>query len=468
MKRIVTFLLVIALSVGLIPSVTHAEGKQTDETPFEVRHPQAIDVWEKIEQIEDQTAAKKNATIADAAKAAYAIVEASETTLPGSLERHGEAFFWRTVDGAACGYNPGFRARVRQTATGMTAEIRENEPVETIEGGVANAKNVAVFQPYYGIDSSFTTQYATEGKSIASALGGTCTVYKTTNATIDNIAKALQSCAVVIFDSHGDTDYYNGDDCTSQANTSYLCLQSGTGITAEDQKDVTGKYGTYQHAYYGGSYGSMKYYMVDGTAIANHMTQNAPKSLLWMAICLGMATDGLHKPLRGKGVQTVYGYSQSVSFDGDYEYEESFFYAMKLGATVRSAVSLMKRERGNWDPAYADYTESRVLKEYVAFPIVVSDEDAYPGKGKVDAVQTVVGKGQLKAASFVYGDVDGDGTVTSMDASLLLRYLVNLNSLSREQLLRADVRTDCAVNASDASEILRRIVQLKSKFDAEP
>ena len=55
-----------------------------------------------------------------------------------------------------------------------------------------------------------------------------------------------------------------------------------------------------------------------------------------------------------------------------------------------------------------------------------------------------------------------------MDASLLLRYLVNLNSLSREQLLRADVRTDCAVNASDASEILRRIVQLKSKFDAEP
>ena len=468
MKRILAFLLVIVLSVCLVPTVASAQGGKIDDVPYETRHPQAIDIWKTIEQIEEETVAKRKADFSEAAKAAYAIVEASETTEPGSLEWHGEAFFWRTTDGAACGYNPGFRARVRQTATGMTAEIRENEPVETIEGGVANSKNVAVFQPYYGIDSSFTTQYATEGESIASALGGTCTVYKTTNATIDNIAKALQSCAVVIFDSHGDTDYYNGDDCTSQANTSYLCLQSGTGITAEDQKDVTGKYGTYQHAYYGGPYGSMKYYMVDGTAIANHMTQNAPKSLLWMAICLGMATDGMHKPLRSKGVQTVYGYSQSVSFFGDYKYEESFFYAMKLGATVRSAVSLMKREHGNWDPAYADYTESRVLKEYVAFPIVVSAEDTYPGQGKVDAVQTVVGKGQIKNLTFLYGDVNGDGEVSAMDASLLLRSFVKLATLTRDQLLRADVNTDCAVNSSDASEILRRIVLLRTKFVAEP
>ena len=468
MKRIVTFLLVIALSVGLIPSVTHAEGKQTDETPFEVRHPQAIDVWEKIEQIEDQTAAKKNATIADAAKAAYAIVEASETTLPGSIERHGEAFFWRTVDGAACGYNPGLRERIRRSEAGTSVELAGSTSEITVQGGVASSKNVAVFQPYIGLDSSFTDQYATEGKSIAKALGGVCSVYTISNATIDNIAKALQTCAVVIFDSHGDTDYWNGDDCVSRANTSYLCLQSDVGITSEDMKTVSGTYGTYQHAYYAGSNGVMKYYCVDGTAIANHMTQNAPKSLLWMAICLGMATDGLHKPLRGKGVQTVYGYSQSVSFDGDYEYEESFFYAMKLGATVRSAISLMKRERGNWDPAYKNYSQSMAIRNYVAFPIVVSAEDTYPGQGKVDAVQTVVGKGQIKNLTFLYGDVNGDGTVTSMDASLLLRSFVKLATLTRDQLLRADVRTDCAVNASDASEILRRIVQLKSKFDAEP
>ena len=166
--------------------------------------------------------------------------------------------------------------------------------------------------------------------------------------------------------------------------------------------------------------------------------------------------------------QTVYGYSQSVSFYGDYKYEESFFYAMKLGATVRSAISLMKREYGYWDPAYSGYTMQRVLDEFVAFPIVVSAEDTYPGQGKVDDVQTVVGKGQIKNLTFLYGDVNSDGEVSAMDASLLLRSFVKLATLTRDQLLRADVNTDCAVNSSDASEILRRIVLLRTKFVAEP
>ena len=128
----------------------------------------------------------------------------------------------------------------------------------------------------------------------------------------------------------------------------------------------------------------------------------------------------------------------------------------------------MKREHGNWDPAYKNYSQSMALRNYVAFPIVVSAEDTYPGQGKVDAVQTVVGKGQIKNLTFLYGDVNGDGEVSAMDASLLLRSFVKLATLTRDQLLRADVNTDCAVNSSDASEILRRIVLLRTKFVAEP
>ena len=67
-----------------------------------------------------------------------------------------------------------------------------------------------------------------------------------------------------------------------------------------------------------GSYGTIKYYAVDGTCIANHMTKSAPDSLIWSAICLGMATDGLCAPLRAEGVSVFYGYSQSVTFDYDY------------------------------------------------------------------------------------------------------------------------------------------------------
>ena len=468
MKRILAVLLAIALSIGLAPSLASAQGGTLDDTPFEVRYPHAIDIWKTIERTENDMIAKQGASFVDAARAAYAIVEASETTEPGSLERHGEAFFWHTVDGAACGYNPGFRERVLKTATGAEFESRTGEPVVSVKGSVAGSSDVAVFQPYIGIDSSFTAQYAEEGASVAEALNGTCTVYEKSNATIDNIAKALESCAVVIFDSHGDTDYYNGDDCVSRANTSYICLQSGTGITSEDQAYDVGEFGRYQHAFYGGSNGRMRYYLVDGTAIANHMKNDAPQSLLWMAICLGMATDGMHRPLRQKGVQTVYGYSQSVTFSGDYAYEESFFYALKQGATVMSAISMMKRENGNWDPAYKNYTQQLAVKRYVAFPIVVSDEDVYPGHGNVDAVQTVSGKGQIREATFLYGDVNGDGKVGVTDASMLLRYLVNTETLDRDQLLRADVNADCAVNASDASGILRHVVRLILKFDAEP
>lgn len=465
-KRFLAVLLTVVLSVALVPAQAFAQSTEREELAYEVRHPQAIEVWTQIEQAERSEIAKKSGSFTKAAQAAYAIVEASETTLEGSLEWHGEAFFWRTVDGAACGYNPAFRERV--TSTEPTLELEAEEPVVTVKGGVAKSKDVAVFQPYYGIDRNFKKQYANEGESIAKALGGKCTVYKTTNATIDNIAKAIETCGVVIFDSHGDTDYASGEDYVSRANSSYICLQSGTGITEEDQEYVQGKYGRYQHAWYGGSYGSMRYYLVDGTAIANHMSGNAQKGLLWMAICLGMATDGLYAPLRKKGVQTVYGYSQSVTFDGDYKYEESFFYGMKQGATVASAIAMMKREGGFWDPAYHNFTIDVAKRNYAAFPIVVSDEDAYPGKGNVDALQQVYGKGTLMKTSFLYGDLNDDGKVSVKDVSLLLRYTVGLEKLTRDQLLRADVDADSTVGAADAAAILQRIVKLTSGFTVDP
>ena len=35
------------------------------------------------------------------------------------------------------------------------------------------------------------------------------------------------------------------------------------------------------------------------------MTKNSPGGLLWMAICLGMATKTICEPLRAKGVEVV-------------------------------------------------------------------------------------------------------------------------------------------------------------------
>ena len=209
-------------------------------------------------------------------------------------------------------------------------------------------------------------------------------------------------------------------DCTSRANTSYICLNlsDSSVLTAEDKAKVSGKYGSYSHAYYldRGEWG------IDGTVIANHMTGNSSGGFAWIGVCLGMATDGLEKPLLDKGVGGVYGYSQSITFAGDWIYLDAFTQQMISGRSVARSVATMKASYGNWDPVFRYYyttpatfngqritaydyihqpvsvsgwtgpytpTLTMLQRDRIAFPIVASKNDAYPGQGKVDRVQTV-------------------------------------------------------------------------------
>ena len=455
MKRILAILLVLAMLP--IPA-TFALDAEPSAEPIAQEAYDAVtaDIWQTIEAIEEtEVVAKRGKTAGADSYAAIvddviAAVEASDTFVEGSINRNGDFFTWETTEGVVCGYSPRLRARIRANAVeGADAEDYAGVEVTSYatKGGSPSSVDVALIQPYYGIDSSFTTQYVNEAKSIAQATGGTYTLYKTTSATIDNIASAMESSGVVIFDSHGDTDYYTDTgDYTSQANTSYLCLQSGTGLTTADQQSVTGTYGTYYHAYYAGANKSMQYYCVDGTAIANHMDQTAPNSLLWMAICLGMATDGMQKPLRAKGVEVVYGYSQSVTFDGDYQWEAAFWDKMIAGENVATAVSYMKNLYGIKDP----YETS-----YPAYPIVASSEDTYPGQGNVDKAQTVKSTWTLLGSSS--GECTHDWKVTQTVAATCTEggYTLETCSLCSETrknnitvALGHDMKTDKVVEAT--------------------
>ena len=119
------------------------------------------------------------------------------------------------------------------------------------------------------------------------------------------------------------------------------------------------------------------------------MTKDAPHSLVYMGICLGMATDGMFKGLRARGVETVWGYSQSVTFSGERTYMNSILGYVKDGDEFKDAVKKTKDATCWWDPAYSSYTESGARSAKAAFPICVSSEDAYPGHGNVDKVQNV-------------------------------------------------------------------------------
>ena len=396
-KRILSVLLAAVMVVCLLP-VGLVGASDSDVRVLTQEDYALVDaLFDRIEEMENAPA-KKNSTEAQLADAAEALVLASDNYVEGSLERNGNYFSWMTDEGIRCCYSP----RMREIEKEMTPPVNPqpdgayNEPIAT-KGGWPSSNQVYLVAPYYGYDDSFTDQYKNEATSIASAIGDSdgYTLYSGKAATVDKVAEAVSNGAVVIFDSHGNTDYENGYDYVTGANYSYLCLKSTDGLTDADYDDGA--------VYYSDGI------WINGATIANHMTKNSPSGLLWMAICLGMATDSFATPMREMGVEVVYGYSQSVTFAGDYLYEETFWDNMIAGKDVATSIAAMKTQWGDWDwsvpiASYYGYTSgsdagystiSAARADYAAFPIVVSDEDTHPGQRNgtsnygADSLQTV-------------------------------------------------------------------------------
>lgn len=71
---------------------------------------------------------------------------------------------------------------------------------------------------------------------------------------------------------------------------------------------------------------------------------------------------------------------------------------------------------------------------------------------------TKMGEIDLKV---MLGDVTGDGEVKVGDATAILRYLVDLEQFSSDQIAAADVTGDGLVKVADATKILRYLVGLE-------
>lgn len=370
----------------------HRTAGDNDAVVSEEAYISADKLFAQLDNLEARQTRNNKSTTA-IVDAAQKLVLNSEYYEEGTMFRNGDSFTWWTTDGIRCVYSPRMRKirnEMEAPADGL-ADGAYNEP-RTVKNNHPSGKDVYLIGPYYGHDDSFTDQYQIEAERIAEAIGDHdgYTLYSGTGATVDRVAEAISKGAVVIFDSHGDTDYASGDDYVTGATSSYLCLTSTSGLTSADYDD-------------GALYFSDGIY-INGATISNHMKSNSPSGILWMAMCLGMATDTICEPMRDRGVEVVYGYSQSVTFYGDYLFEEVFWNEMCSGSDVASAIGNMKKTWGNWDwtPQIADYYNytdgcssiSAARKEYLAFPIVVSDEDQHPGqRGKngygADDLQTV-------------------------------------------------------------------------------
>jgi hypothetical protein len=80
-----------------------------------------------------------------------------------------------------------------------------------------------------------------------------------------------------------------------------------------------------------------------------------------------------------------------------------------------------------------------------------------------DSVTSVNGGVAIKAIPD-YGDVDQNGKIQAYDASLILKYLVGLDTLDCQQLANADVTGDSTVSAADAYSILKYTAGLITVF----
>ncbi len=429
LKRSLAILIALAMVILLFPGAAFAEEPMRTGAAGAVRiftaEDQAIldeDVFARIEAVKTEAArTTRGGSIGAMTEADYTAlipqviqaIEASETYVPGTLQQNGTFLVWETTVGLPCCYSPRMEEELHSAVNEPSpAEIAQAEldaqtllgAVGEIQGGVANSVNIGLIQPYWESasnysDSSFlnySPTYKAIWQSLYEKTGGSGVRYSMTDATVENIASTMSRCGLVIFDSHGTTDYEgSNEDYTSRANSSYLCLTTSSGLTSADTAATTGEFGTYYHAMAGSGYA-----YVDGACIANHMGRNAPHSLLYMGICLGMATDGLEKPLRERGVEAVYGYSQSVSFVGEKAYLQAILGGVREGETFSEAVRNAKAELGPWD-SYSSYpTMAQALENDAAFPIVVSSEDPYPGHGNVDAVQSVYSNWILQGETY--------------------------------------------------------------------
>ncbi len=346
-NRIICAILAVLMVSALVPAAAFASAF----TDAEAKELKKLDkVWEILDKVEieakDSGASMSEVTLA-VYRAALQIELVDKDTI-GSLT---EKSFFFDVDGMGCAYD--------YVARNIDKDLPvSGEQTAIVIPGTKNAPasaNVLLVGPNYNesctiagyYDSSFTDQYMNEARSIAEATGGSCVMLGGHNATGPAIASACVNAGVIIYDSHGTQAY----------DSSYLCLTTSSGMT---QQDYTNHWAV--------NAGSEAY--IDGRYIQHHITGTLPNSIFWMAICEGMKRQGqgtTGNALLEAGAGCVYGYSQSVTFAGDYLYEEVFWNAMKYEeATVAEAIVEMKEVHGEPDP-YGD-----------AWAIVMSPVDPFP------------------------------------------------------------------------------------------
>ena len=352
-KRIICILLTVLLLVLTAPS---GLAKGIADSAREKAMLGLLDkVWYELDAVESErmSSGADKGEVTEAVRSAAVSSPLVDAGSVSSIRKDGFTF---RVSGMLCNYN--YKNRNTPHVSAVDHELLADITEAFAARNGAEELNVLLIGPFYGQDANFTNQYPNEAASIAEATGGRCTILSTSNATGPNIAAAMPDAGVVLMDSHG--------------SDGYLALTTDAGITSED----------YQNGWASSSGSNSAY--IDGRYIEHHVARSLPNSIVWMAFCEGMIRSNHGETgaaLLRAGAGCVYGYSQTVTFGGEYRYETHFWNNMKYNdTTVAEAFNAMTAELGNWDPLMSSSSGA-------AYPIVMSPVDPYPSNP--DSHQTV-------------------------------------------------------------------------------
>ncbi len=362
MKKFTAILLTVLMLLTVLPVSAAAAGIE-QAAMYRKMWRDTDAIWAEI----DETVARMDARSAsrdDIIKAIYNIAAEGEGIVSCEIEGENVVHFVHES-----GMENAYDWRVNHAPTAVPARSEGFTETTLKSLQTATDLDVLLLGPYYGYDSSFTNQYRNEVQSIANYTEGEYTIYGGHDVTAA-ACRAAEDYGVIIFDSHG----------SCVGGRSYLCLTTSEGFTNEDYSNNRAlRSGS--EAWVTGAF--WEYYCPDMKA-----------SCVWMAICEGMMTNTLGQPLLNAGCAVVYGYSQSVTFAGDYMYEATFWNHMKQGETFAESYDAMIAAHGIDDP-YGN-----------AYPVTMSEDDAYPANP--DSHQTVYCEWHLpKPSDLVVTDATG-------------------------------------------------------------
>ena len=354
-RKLTAVLLALIMAFAVLPAAAFAES--IEGIAGEAAAMRKLDnAWAALDAAEADALAQ-GMSRTEVINAVYTAALSLNTVDKDSFSAFTKDGFYFTVDGMYCAYN----YRLRNELGKVTEPA--NDGIFTIKGSGSNAAmkdaespNVLLLGPYYGYDSNFDDSYKNATQPIAEATGGDWELIQGHAATGPAIVEAFPDYGSVFVDSHG----------TASGSSTYICLTTNEGITQED----------YNNGWAVNS-GSAAY--IDGRYIQHHLNgAHISNPFVWLGICEGMKLSGRGTTgyaLLRAGCGAVYGYSQSVTFVGDYKFEETFWNVIKEEGTIAEAYATMVDVWGPVDP-YGD-----------AWPIVMSPVDDFPANP--DQAQTV-------------------------------------------------------------------------------